>query len=104
MYPESLSKIEKPSEIVLITSPKWKWEAVQAAGDLADGRGQVKLNQLIGSFMPQIPNDSKKVGAEFLKKWVEGGGDLQRKLDNSFVSWTPMQLACAEGDIKAVET
>ena len=66
----NIAKIEKPSEIVLITSPKWKWEAVQAAGDLADGRGQVKLNQLIGSFMPQIPNDSKKVGAEFLKKWV----------------------------------
>ena len=29
-----------------------------------------ELNQLIGNFMPQIPNDSKKVGAEFLKKWV----------------------------------
>ena len=39
-----------------------------------------------------------------MKKWVEGGGDLQRKLDNSFVSWTPMQLVRAEGDIKAVET
>tara|TARA_B100000579_G_scaffold216568_1_gene177091 strand:- start:109 stop:1158 length:1050 start_codon:yes stop_codon:yes gene_type:complete len=66
----NIAKIEKPSEIVLITSPKWKWDAVQTAGDLADGRGQVKLNQLIGNVMPQIPNESKKVGAEFLKKWV----------------------------------
>ena len=66
----NIAKIEKPSEIVLITSPKWKWDAVQTAGDLADGRGQVKLNQLIGNVMPQIPNDSKKIGAEFLKKWV----------------------------------
>ena len=66
----NIAKIEKPREIVLITSPKWKWDAVQVAGDLADGRGQVRLNQLIGSFMPQIPNEVKKEGADFLKKWV----------------------------------
>ena len=66
----NIAKIEKPTEIVLITSPKWKWDAVQTAGELADGRGQVKLNQLIGNVMPNIPNESKKVGAEFLKKWV----------------------------------
>ena len=47
----NIAKIEKPSEIVLITSPKWKWDAVQTAGDLADGRGQVKLNQLIGNVI-----------------------------------------------------
>ncbi len=29
-----------------------------------------KLNQLISTVMPSIPNESKKLGAEFLKKWV----------------------------------
>ena len=28
----NIAKIEKPSEIVLITSPKWKWEARRAPG------------------------------------------------------------------------
>jgi hypothetical protein len=37
---------------------------------LADGRGQVKLNDLISSVMPTIPPESKKLGADFLKKWV----------------------------------
>ena len=66
----NLTKIEKPEEIVLIVAPEWKWEAVKIAGDLADDRGQVKLNQLIGSVMPIIPAESKKFGADFLKKWV----------------------------------
>ena len=66
----NLTKIEKPEEIVLIVAPEWKWEAVKIAGDLADDRGQVHLNQLIGSVMPIIPAESKKFGADFLKKWV----------------------------------
>ena len=66
----NLAKIDKPEEIVFIVAPKWKWEAVRTAGELADGRGQVKLNQLISTVMPSIPNESKKLGADFLKKWV----------------------------------
>ena len=66
----NLAKIDKPEEIAFIVAPKWKWDAVRTAGELADGRGQVKLNQLISTVMPSIPNESKKLGAEFLKKWV----------------------------------
>jgi len=66
----NIAKIDNPVEIVLIVSPEWKWQAVRTAGELADGRGQVKLNQLISSVMPTIPPESKKLGAEFLKKWV----------------------------------
>ncbi len=66
----NIAKIDNPVEIVLIVAPEWKWQAVRTAGELADGRGQVKLNQLISSVMPTIPPESKKLGAEFLKKWV----------------------------------
>ena len=66
----NIAKIDNPVEIVLIVAPEWKWQAVRTAGELADGRGQVKLNQLISSVMPTIPPESKKLGADFLKKWV----------------------------------
>ena len=66
----NIANIEKPEEIVFIVAPDWKWNAVRTAGELADGRGQVKLNDLISSVMPDIPSESKKIGAEFLKKWV----------------------------------
>ena len=66
----SLAGIEKPEEIAFIVAPDWKWNAVRTAGELADGRGQVKLNDLISSVMPNLPSESKKLGAEFLKKWV----------------------------------
>jgi len=66
----NIAKIEKPEEIVLIVAPEWKWNAVRSAGELADGRGQVKLNQLISVVIPDIPSESKKLGADFLKKWV----------------------------------
>ena len=80
----NLAKIDKPEEIAFIVAPKWKWDAVRTAGELADGRGQVKLNQLISTVMPSIPNESKKLGAEFLKKWVlkdipSLGPDWQKK-------------------------
>ena len=66
----NIANIEKPEEIVFIVAPDWKWNAVRTAGELADGRGQVKLNNLISSVMPDLPSESKKIGAEFLKKWV----------------------------------
>ena len=66
----NIAKIANPKEIVFITAPEWKWTAVRTAGKLADGRGQVKLNDLISSVMPTIPPESKKLGADFLKKWV----------------------------------
>ena len=69
------------------------------------------VGRAIVPVSPKAYQDAEKVisaarsgDIDFLKKWVESGGDLQRKLDNSFVSWTPLQLACAEGDSKAVET
>ncbi|MEE3242240.1 MAG: leucine--tRNA ligase [Candidatus Thermoplasmatota archaeon] len=66
----NIAKIANPKEIVFITAPEWKWTAVRTAGELADERGQVKLNDLISSVMPTIPPESKKLGADFLKKWV----------------------------------
>ena len=66
----NIARIDNPKEIAFIVAPKWKWNAVHAAGELADSRGQVKLNQLISSVMPTIPSESKKLGADFLKKWV----------------------------------
>jgi len=66
----NITEIEKPEEIAFIVAPDWKWHAVGTAGELADGRGQVKLNDLISSVMPDLPSESKKLGAEFLKKWV----------------------------------
>ena len=66
----NIANIEKPEEIAFIVAPDWKWNAVRTAGELADGRGQVKLNDLISSVMPDLPSESKKLGAEFLKKWV----------------------------------
>ena len=71
---------------------------------LGIGRAVVPMSPKAYQDAPQVISAARSGDVEFLKKWVEGGGDLQRKLDNSFVSWTPMQLACAEGDIKAVET
>ena len=66
----NIAGIDNPKEIVFIVAPEWKWNAIHTAGQLADGRGQVKLNQLISSVMPNIPPESKKLGADFLKKWV----------------------------------
>eukprot|EP00949_MAST-11_sp_MAST-11-sp1_P002445 g2445.t1 len=36
--------------------------------------------------------------------WVRAGGDLQRRLDARYISWTPLQFVCAEGDTVAVHT
>ena len=66
----SIAGIDNPEEIVFIVAPEWKWNAVHTAGELADSRGQVKLAQLISGVMPTIPSESKKLGADFLKKWV----------------------------------
>ena len=65
-----IAEIGNPEEIVFIVAPEWKWNAVHIAGELADSRGQVKLNRLISDVMPTIPPESKKLGADFLKKWV----------------------------------
>ena len=71
---------------------------------LGIGRAVVPTSPKAYQDAQQVVAAARSGDVEFLQKWVEGGGDLQRKLDNSFVSWTPIQLACAEGDATAVET
>ncbi len=66
----NIAKMSNPDEIVFIVAPQWKWKSIKTAGELADERGQVRLNDLIKIVMPDITADNKKSGAEFLKKWV----------------------------------
>jgi|EP00945_MAST-04E_sp_MAST-4E-sp1_P000428 ankyrin repeat protein len=64
-----------------------------------------------GTKSPPIPHNgsahvisaARNGDVDALIAWVEQGGDLQQKLDNSFVSWTPLQFSCAEGDVTAVD-